>query len=119
MTTNWGKPGLTVPHAEGVIALRLEDFQLTASAAVAEVIRQDSLARRGKFGGTHILPGGPDHARLAVLVEEVGEIARELNESFNVSIGLDREALVRELIQVAACSIAWATALEHEHGEQA
>ncbi len=45
-----------------------------------EIDRQDVLARTGKFHGTHILPGGPDHDRLGVLAEEAGEVARAINE---------------------------------------
>ena len=44
--------------------------------------------------------------------EEVGEVARELNEQFMSAAGVDRDALVKELVQVGACAVAWATALE-------
>ena len=74
----------------------------------AEIQRQDDLARAGKFGGTHILPGGPDADRLIVLVEEVGEVAKELNEerAGNPNPGQKYD----ELVQTAACAVAWATA---------
>ncbi len=86
-----------------------------------EIQRQDDLARAGKFGGTHILPGGPDADRLVVLVEEVGEVAKELNEERAgnpVSTGLghhprrgpDPGKKYDELVQTAACAVAWATA---------
>lgn len=88
-----------------------DNIRLTCDTVFAEVIRQDIIARAGKFGGLHILVSGPDYARLGVLTEEVGEVARELNEEI-----IDRTshhyALVKELIQVAACAVAWATALE-------
>lgn len=90
--------------------LNHQNLTLTATAVVAEVIRQDVLARQGRFGGTHILPSGPDAARLSVLTEEVGEVAKEINEAF--AGNGDKDKLVKELIQVAACAIAWATALE-------
>ncbi len=75
-----------------------------------EIERQDWLARAGKFGSTHIFPGGPDEARLRVLVEEVGEVAKELNEidQGNSDRG---DALLAELIQTAACAGAWAAAI--------
>ena len=104
--------GLSVPHERDVKSLDIGNLRLTAAAIVAECIRQDILARRGKFGGTHILPSGPDHALLAVLLEEVGEVARELNEGLMRESGVDKDKLLRELIQVGACAAAWATALE-------
>lgn len=74
----------------------------------AEIQRQDDLTRAGKFGGTHIIPGGPDSDRLTILVEEVGEVAKELNEerAGNPDPGKKYD----ELIQTAACAVAWATA---------
>ena len=32
-----------------------------------EIDRQDVLVRTGKFHGTHILPGGPDHDRITTV----------------------------------------------------
>lgn len=63
-----------------------------------------------------------DMTRLSVLVEEVGEVAREFNEArHRVADGLlpqsarerclDLDALRKELIQVAAMAGAWADAL--------
>ena len=81
----------------------------------AEIDRQDHLARAGKFGGTHILPGGPDADRLGVLVEEVGEVAKEVNEE---KMGQGEPGKkYDELVQTAACAVAWATAhLEEMEG---
>ena len=79
---------------------------------VAEIHRQDRLARAGKFGGTHILPGGPDLARLGVLTEEVGEVAKEVNEAeMGNRDDDDHPELYKELIQTGASAVAWATAL--------
>ena len=73
-----------------------------------EIYRQDTLARAGKFGGTHILPGGPDSDRMIVLIEEVGEVAKELNE---IRAGQETPGRkYEELIQTAASAVAWATA---------
>ena|SRR3990167_8671199 len=102
--------GITIERVENVSALSYAAVEQVAAAVKREIWRQDSLARAGKFGGTHILPSGPDHARLAVVMEEVGEVAREINETL-----MGREnpgALSKELIQVAACCVAWAAALE-------
>ena len=107
---------MIIRHVLDVPALEDDNVRLTLDAVFAEIKRQDALARRGKFGGTHILPSGPNHARLAVLMEEVGEVAHELNEALS-SERLDgsypsKDNLVTELIQVAACAVAWASALE-------
>jgi hypothetical protein len=61
--------------------------------------RQDA-----KFGwaddGTSLLPGRNLHAKVSVLLEEVGEVAKAV---------LERDAgnLTEELVQVAACAVAW------------
>ena len=101
---------IEVAKVEDVPRLSEATVQRALDDVDAEIARQDALARRGKFGGTHILPSGPDHARLAVLVEEVGEVARELNEAL-IRGQNDLDHLRTELIQVGACAVAWAAAL--------
>lgn len=51
-----------------------------------------------------------DLTRLTVLMEEVGEVAREFNEARHRG-SLDFPALRKELIQVTAMAGAWADAL--------
>jgi len=111
------------PHKDPALVAHIKPLQVNVieevlAAVMEEILRQDILAREGKFGGTHVLPGGPDDARLRVLVEEVGEVARELNE---MDQGNSRERptgkLLDELIQTAACSVSWAAAhIEEENG---
>lgn len=118
---------IQTPHVANVAQLTeasLASLRNTLDVVFAEVLRWDRLARSGKFGGTHILLAGPDHARLAVLVEEVGKVARELNETLigNNARSLrspppDRTLLIKELIQVAACAAAWAASLGREEEE--
>ncbi len=89
-----------------------------------EIDRQDFLAREGKFGGTHILPGGPDPERMVVLTEEVFEAMlltalERLNQSLNAGLRPDggygrSEELHKELVQVAACATAWVAAIIEE-----
>lgn len=74
-----------------------------------EIDRQDELARAGKFGGRHTMPGGTDLERLAVLAEEFGEVAIELNEAPE---GGRTDNLRTELVQVAAVAIAWVAAID-------
>lgn len=49
--------------------------------------------------------------RLRILVEEVGEVAKEFNEAEHDQRMVDAAALRKELIQVAAMAGAWADAL--------
>lgn len=51
-----------------------------------------------------------DAANLAILVEEVGEVARAMT----YDEGGDADALVKELVQVAAMALAWAQRLDSE-----
>lgn len=91
----------------------LDDMRIAIAmdAALDEIHRQDQLARAGKFGGTHIMPGGTDDGRLRVLVEEVGEAAKELNEADIQGVGRTSN-LRKELVQVAAVAIAWVAAID-------
>jgi len=59
--------------------------------------------------GDHSMLGAAHtpHSRLAILVEEVGEVAHELTYDQG-----DRDNLVKELIQVAAMAASWVEHLE-------
>lgn len=52
--------------------------------------------------------------RLAILMEEVGEVAKEFNEGRHRGTGPDLGRLRTELVQVAAMSAAWADAIPVE-----
>jgi hypothetical protein len=100
-----------VAHIKPLQGRVIEEVLLDVAA---EIDRQDSLARAGKFDNTHILPGGPDLARLAVTTEEVGEVAKEVATGIKAT-GYERQSnLYEELIQTAACYTAWATAVLEE-----
>lgn len=77
-----------------------------------EIDRVDRLARdpNGPFHGTHLIPGGPDHDRMYVLGEEVGEVNTALKE-IKYGIATREEDLYVELIQTAATAEAWAAAI--------
>jgi hypothetical protein len=82
---------------------------LTLSAVRAEAIK--AYLRHGD----HSMLGAAvtESDRLAILTEEVGEVARELNEDRLGNLGDDwRDRRVRELIQVASCALSWVEALE-------
>jgi hypothetical protein len=54
----------------------------------------------------------PEHPlRLSILMEEVGEVAREFNDAALGNRPVDHGALRAELIQVAAMAGAWADVL--------
>ena len=52
-----------------------------------------------------------DYARLSILMEEVGEVAREFNDAEIGERDMDLTAVRAELIQVAAMAVAWADAI--------
>jgi NTP pyrophosphatase (non-canonical NTP hydrolase) len=68
----------------------------------AERTCQDALAAAGRWGGESVATISDDR-RLRVLVEEVGEVARALEEGDS--------QLRAELVQVAAVAVAWLEAL--------
>lgn len=76
-----------------------------------ERFRQEELRRSGKFYWTCADVGPSDEAKLAVLSEEVGEVARLVVESVIDPKRRDKKKLREELIQVAAVAVAWAEAL--------
>lgn len=83
---------------------RLVLSEITLSAIQAEATRA-----RLKHGEHSML--GEKYSsgeRLAILVEEVGEVAHELTYDQSG----DRDKLVRELIQVAAMAASWVEFLE-------
>lgn len=75
-----------------------------------ERIRQGELHKAGKFNQVLEDFYVPFDHKLAVLMEEVGEVAHEINEMTGGNVQKDQafyERLYDELIQVAACSSAW------------
>jgi hypothetical protein len=96
-------------------------FILTKVAA--ERRRQDELVVRGKFPWNCAFDGPPYAEKLAVLEEEVGEVAREVTEHMITrdKYATDphlkvmpphreefyRKRLLEELVQVAAVCVAW------------
>lgn len=78
-----------------------------------ERARQSRLCAEGKFPWTCNDPTIRHESKLAVLMEEVGEVARCLNENtiHNSQTHLDQDALVAELTQVAAVATAWIESL--------
>lgn len=69
---------------------------------VFELITAEREAQTAKWGPLHQQPLGigPDSIRLAILTEEVGEVAKAILDGKPVETG-------DELIQVAAVAVAW------------
>lgn len=83
----------------------------------AERDRQEELRRTGAFDFTcadrwEVSSGRMVNSadKLAVLAEEFGEVAREVNEGFRNKVDLHK--LRAELIQVAAVAVAWVEDLD-------
>lgn len=82
---------------------------LTLSAVRAEATRAYLLHGDHSMLGVAVT----ESDRLAILTEEVGEVAKELNEDRLGNLGDDwRDQRVKELIQVAAMALSWVEALE-------
>ena len=84
--------------------VRLVLSDITLAAIQAEATR--AYLKHGKHSMV-----GPDYTpgeRLAILMEEVGEVAHELTYDQSG----DRDKLVKELIQVAAMAASWVEYLE-------
>ena len=88
------------------------------SAVFAERLRQEDLRDAGRFAWTCSDPTQLDSEKLAILTEEVGEVAREICEMITTR---DFEKVIKpesyrnlrnELVQVAACAVAWVEALD-------
>lgn len=61
-------------------------------------------------------PGTPNGVRLAVLMEEVGEVARAMNEATlgNTTPSKYLHDLQDELVQVASVAVAWAEGVQEQ-----
>ena len=82
--------------------------------------RQERLRDDGKFVATCATPRGLRDAEcLTILVEEVGEVSHEINETIGRFLsGAEwetyRSKLRNELIQVAAVAVAWCERIDFE-----
>ena len=94
------------------------------TTAPALVLSETTLqAIQAEATRAHLLHGAnsmlnPDHSRdrrMAILLEEVGEVAHELNDAVVEGREVDRDKLVKELIQVAAMAATWIEAEEGQH----
>jgi hypothetical protein len=81
-------------------------------AGLFHLVGQEVRRAYEKHGSDSMLePGKDDGTRLAILVEEVGEVARALTYDEG-----DGANLREELVQVAAMAVSWLHAIEAEGG---
>lgn len=86
-------------------------------STVYEEIAAERARAHAKHGDNSMESHSPqDYHRLAILTEEVGEVAREFNEAEIRGTDIDLMALRTELIQVAAMAAAWADVIETTPG---
>lgn len=74
--------------------------------------RQLKLRAQGRFGAT--ASDMTDAEALAVLVEEVGEVARAILEKQGLANDTHDKNLRKELVQVAAVCVAWIEGLDRD-----
>lgn len=87
---------------------------LTINPLILRAIQIEAIRAHNKHGTKSMLnPRIPEGQKLAILTEEVGEVARELNEKM-LGNRTDEEYInnvFKELIQVAASAASWAETL--------
>ena len=92
-------------------------------AIAVERLRQERLRHAGRFRFTAYTRECPDELRLAMLTEELGEVARVLCERDTLTDDQDlliaRRELRTELVQVAAIAVAWVEHLDELELEEA
>lgn len=79
--------------------------ELTIKAVQAEALRAHL-----RHGPRSMLRPKPNTLRLSILTEEVGEVARELNDAES---SVNKDKLETELIQVAAMALTWVEAINN------
>lgn len=90
------------PHVDGRrMAKILVDVVRERESQEAHAAREQAAGRRYSTCADPYMPGGDD-VRLAVLVEEVGEVARAILDRPG-----SRHGVRGELVQVAAVAVAW------------
>lgn len=94
------------------VVKRLTPLGSAIAAVLAERERHDALKAAGRFPYTIADAEMNDAARLAALVEEVGEVARALQERDRSVHDTHRIDLRTELVQVAAIATAWVERLD-------
>lgn len=87
---------------------------LVLSGLTLSAVQAEATAAHAKHGDHSMLGAAVTESdRLAILTEEVGEVARELNEDRLGNLDGDwRDRRVKKLIQAAAMALTWVEHLE-------
>jgi len=93
-----------------------ETTGLALSALTLDAIQAEATRAYLKHGEHSMLGPKTNDRRLAIAMEEVGEVARELNDAVIEGRPVDRDKLVKELIQCTAMFASWVEALEGGRG---
>lgn len=86
---------------------------IPVSAVYADIFHERQRAHT-KHGAQSLEYGAwndPTGRRMRILIEEVGEVAKVLNDAELAGVTPDHAHLYEELIQAAACATAWADAV--------
>lgn len=92
----------------GTYEVCVSSFSYALEDVALERLRQNHYRDSGRFAYT-AADDTSDFHKLAMLVEEVGEVSRELQ-----SKQVDRQRLYKELIQVAAIALAWCEGINRQ-----
>lgn len=76
-----------------------------------ELVRQDRLKAEGRFRFTCADDGLSAFEKLAILTEELGEVARAIQEEADNVTDIRNVQLFTELVQVAAVAASWASSV--------
>lgn len=92
---------------------KMYSWLLMSSTDVGEELRSERIRAHEKHRD-HSMESWPvlSAERYLVLAEEVGEVAKEFNDAKVEGRPIDRAALRKELVQVAAMAAAWVAALD-------
>jgi hypothetical protein len=92
-------------------------YGMVLSDVTLSAVQAEASGAHARFGEHSMLGSAVTESdRLAILTEEVGEVARELNEDRLGRLPEDwRDRRVKELIQVAAVALTWVEHLEGVH----
>lgn len=106
------------PGAESAAKSSVDQRIMIFWAIREERLRQERLCREGKFAHTCADLNWDADRKLGVLMEEVGEVAKVLNEVpvWRPMNNADRKVLREELIQVAAVAVAWVESIDLRDG---
>lgn len=95
----------------------LDENRIVLEDIRKERLRQEILKSEGRFKYTCADPEMTHMERLAVIAEEFGEAAHEVNETISGHHEMHVTNLRKELIQIAAVACAWVEAIDNDRSD--